>query len=362
MNKKTFKTGDIITPEFLNALQNPSFEKGEEEVGKLPLPPNYGEKQQWKTFKVEGAENTVNLEDWDRNAIVRVGPSFTNGHTVWPSSLTINCSSALKGAVFVVPDLSEDDSEMSVTYNFGDFNSTKTVKKAEILIWYVGVSGIYRVPRYIVVPSYLTGIFKTINAVEKVNSPVFHVGNSDNGIDIEFDLDQSHTATYLGLIFGVLNSSTVIHFPLIHVWKQATFEKDVTVNANMTIQKSTTIGSQKQGASLNVYGQIFTPADVLGRNVPVGTTSIGQATQEGGSVSYLEWQHRDKWTVGQVKKIFNDTGHDVTQEVLVPEHAGNATQGTWKYITIPSCCYKEFTCVGYESGVGAQFAILAPSA
>ncbi|SHL79599.1 hypothetical protein SAMN05720470_1174 [Fibrobacter sp. UWOV1] len=38
MNKKTFKTGDIITPEFLNALQNPSFEKGEEEVGHLPTP------------------------------------------------------------------------------------------------------------------------------------------------------------------------------------------------------------------------------------------------------------------------------------------------------------------------------------
>lgn len=46
MLKKVFKTGDIITPEFLNALQNLSFEKGEDEVEGLPLPPKYGEKVQ----------------------------------------------------------------------------------------------------------------------------------------------------------------------------------------------------------------------------------------------------------------------------------------------------------------------------
>lgn len=359
MQKQQITTGTPIPPEWYNAMQTPTYEGTDEEVGHLPLPPNYGEKQQWKTFMVEGAENTVNLGDWDRNAIVRVGPSFTNGNTVWPSSLTINCSSALNGVIFVVPDLSEDDSEMSVTYNFGDFNSTKTVKKGEILVWYVGVSGTYRVPRYIVFPSYLTGIFKTINAVEKVNSPVFHVGNAENGIDIEYDLDQTHTATYLGLLFGGfggLSSSQVIHFPLIHVWKQATFEKDVTIKADAVIEKTLRILQ-----SLTVVGQI-TASEVSAINTPNTTVSIGNPTQEGGDVSYLEWQLKGVWQVGQVKKIFNDTGHDINQVVFVPTHAGGATVGTWKNISFPAHTYREFTCVGHESGVGSQFAILAPSA
>lgn len=37
MDKKVFKSGDIITPEFLNELQNLSFEKSPDEVGGLPV-------------------------------------------------------------------------------------------------------------------------------------------------------------------------------------------------------------------------------------------------------------------------------------------------------------------------------------
>lgn len=46
MNKINFKTGTIIPPELMNALQNPSFTNDEENAGHLPLPPNYGEKVQ----------------------------------------------------------------------------------------------------------------------------------------------------------------------------------------------------------------------------------------------------------------------------------------------------------------------------
>ena len=46
MNKINFKTGTIIPPELMNALQNPSFTNAEEEAGHLPLPPNYGKKVQ----------------------------------------------------------------------------------------------------------------------------------------------------------------------------------------------------------------------------------------------------------------------------------------------------------------------------
>ena len=51
MNKINFKTGTIIPPELMNALQNPSFTNDEEEAGHLPLPPNYGKKVQ--TFVTE---------------------------------------------------------------------------------------------------------------------------------------------------------------------------------------------------------------------------------------------------------------------------------------------------------------------
>lgn len=46
MNKINFKTGGIIPPELMNALQNPSFTNDEEEAGHLPLPPNYDKKVQ----------------------------------------------------------------------------------------------------------------------------------------------------------------------------------------------------------------------------------------------------------------------------------------------------------------------------
>lgn len=46
MNKKVFKSGDIFSPEMIEALQDLSFLKDEDEVGHLPLPPNYGKKVQ----------------------------------------------------------------------------------------------------------------------------------------------------------------------------------------------------------------------------------------------------------------------------------------------------------------------------
>lgn len=46
MKKKVFETGVIVSPEFLNEIQNLSYEKDEDEVGGLPLPPNYDDKVQ----------------------------------------------------------------------------------------------------------------------------------------------------------------------------------------------------------------------------------------------------------------------------------------------------------------------------
>ena len=360
MQKQQITTGTPIPPEWYNAMQTPTYEGTDEEVGHLPLPPEYDRKIE----VFQSIQGSVDLS----TATSRVAMVYHNGSatSLQKETLSVNVPSGCPvEVIFLVPV--GTDYELDVVLPVHGTSTTTVNLKA-------GASGIFKRFSYggnsIWKHTELnrrdcTAYFASIVADTFVQAPKIRLGDNDHNIDIEYDLDEQHSATYLGLLFGGyggLSSSLVIHFPLIHVWKQATFEKDVTVNANMNIQKSTVIGSQQQSASLSVYGQIFTPFDVLARNVPGGTSSIGQATQEGGTASYLEWQYKDKWTVGQVKKIFNDTGHNVTQEVLVPEHAGNATQGTWKAITIPSYCYKEFTCVGYESGVGAQFAILAPSA
>lgn len=63
MNTKTFKTGDIVTPEFLNELQNPSYDKQPGEVGYLPTPDrlhiplgDYG------FAKIEKKDNAISFE------------------------------------------------------------------------------------------------------------------------------------------------------------------------------------------------------------------------------------------------------------------------------------------------------------
>lgn len=67
-------------------------------------------------------------------------------------------------------------------------------------------------------------------------------GDGNNDWDITVDNDQSST-TYGGAIFGPHNnpldaSGRALHIPGLHVWKQAAFEKDVDINADVTIEKS----------------------------------------------------------------------------------------------------------------------------
>lgn len=57
MNKKTFKLGENISPEFLNGLMDLSYSKSANEVGHLPLPPDYGIKPD--VFKT--SDGVVNL-------------------------------------------------------------------------------------------------------------------------------------------------------------------------------------------------------------------------------------------------------------------------------------------------------------
>lgn len=84
MNKINFKSGTIIPPELMNALQNPSFTNDEEEAGHLPLPPNYGEKVQ--VFVTEN--DAVDLSSASSGFVVVEHYGSTT--SVQPVTITIN--------------------------------------------------------------------------------------------------------------------------------------------------------------------------------------------------------------------------------------------------------------------------------
>ncbi len=84
MNKKVFKSGDIFSPEMIEALQDLSFLKDEEEVGHLPLPPNYGEKVQ--VFQTENG--AVDLST--ASSGFAVVEHYGSPTSVQPVTITIN--------------------------------------------------------------------------------------------------------------------------------------------------------------------------------------------------------------------------------------------------------------------------------
>lgn len=361
MQKQQFTDGSPLTPEWLNAMQNPTYAGTEEEVGHLPLPPEYGRKIE----VFQSVQGSVDLS----TATSLVAMIYHNGSStsIQKETLTVNLPSGCPvEVVFLIPV--GTDYELDVVLPIHGTSTTTINLKA-------GASGIFKRFSYggnsIWKHTELnrrdcTAFFASIVADTLVQAPKIRLGDNDHNIDIEYDLDQQHTATYLGLLFGGysgLSSSLVIHFPLIHVWKQATFEKDVTINANLNVQKNTQIGSQNSGASLSVYGQIYTPSSIVAKNTPSSVATIGNQV-EGGDV-YLDWQLKSKWEIGQVKKIFNHTGSEIVQTVMVPHSlsaAGLSNDGYMDNITFPRYKYVEFTCVGYCSNAGYEFAVLAPSA
>lgn len=75
MNKIPFQNNTVIPPEWLNAIQNLSYEKQSNEVGHLPNPDDVFHFQQWKTFFTEYDEEndlcSVNYGTWEGNVILR---------------------------------------------------------------------------------------------------------------------------------------------------------------------------------------------------------------------------------------------------------------------------------------------------
>lgn len=69
MNKIPFQNDTIIPPEWLNAIQNLSYEKEPGEVGYIPNPDDVFHFQQWRSFTID-ADNRITLGDYQRNVII----------------------------------------------------------------------------------------------------------------------------------------------------------------------------------------------------------------------------------------------------------------------------------------------------
>lgn len=135
MEKRTISAGDPVSPELLNALQNPSFTNSAEEVGHLPLPPDYDNKQQWMTFSFTGSNILANVGSWTRNAVVTCGPDSSDN---WPSSISV-VSQAMTGIIIVAPVLKLLDENNNVvrtpvSYTVGQDSINFDLVQGEIAI------------------------------------------------------------------------------------------------------------------------------------------------------------------------------------------------------------------------------------
>lgn len=69
MNKIPFQNNTVIPPEWLNAIQNLSYEKEPGEVGYIPNPDDVFHFQQWRTFTID-ENDRITLGDYQRNVII----------------------------------------------------------------------------------------------------------------------------------------------------------------------------------------------------------------------------------------------------------------------------------------------------
>ena len=69
MNKILFQNNTVIPPEWLNAIQDLSYDKEPGEAGYIPNPDDVFHFQQWRTFTID-ENNRITLGDYQRNVII----------------------------------------------------------------------------------------------------------------------------------------------------------------------------------------------------------------------------------------------------------------------------------------------------
>lgn len=244
MNTKTFKTGDIVTPEFLNELQNPSYDKQLGEVGHLPLPPNYSEKQQCKTIHVAGEATSVDLGDWPYNAVILV-QKFMQGETpVYPRTLTVRCANTT-GAIVVIPELDQNGAlSISVQGSGAAELATTTLKRGNIAV----------INAYDVVDEVQCYVrkFQSGDRVEFTNvmSSIFTVDGGD-GHKAMFYIDSS-----FNLVISAANNSTVTSVDL-RLPLKTPYLSTKKVNRALTIPDGLTTNDTRN--TLGLYFERYAP-------------------------------------------------------------------------------------------------------
>lgn len=108
MNKIPFQNNTVIPPEWLNAIQDLSYDKEPGEAGYIPNPDDFFHFQQWKTFFTEYDEEndwcSVNYGTWEGNVILR---SPYTKHIVNPTGV-------LRNAILIlITDFAEDQELIS---------------------------------------------------------------------------------------------------------------------------------------------------------------------------------------------------------------------------------------------------------
>lgn len=136
MNKKTITSGEPVSPELLNELQNPSYEKSEDEVGHLPLPPGYNEVKQMITVLLSGASNTLDLSTWQYNASILCKAEISTGDgstSEFPETLNLTVRPDT-GIILVKAELEDTAMGINVSVYGSDVTEHAQIRRGDIAV------------------------------------------------------------------------------------------------------------------------------------------------------------------------------------------------------------------------------------
>lgn len=290
MQKRTIYAGDPVPPELLNALQNPSFTNSAAEVGHLPLPPDYDNKQQWKTFSYTGSNIVANVGTWTRNAVITCGPDSNDN---WPSSISV-VSQAMTGIIILAPilPLLDDNNAVirtPVSYTIGSNSINFDLVQGEIaVLWSSNGSPVHKIVQS-------TGICRA---------------SSFEGSSFIFPLSNG--------------TSILVAVRLDNTTKHMAVSADVMTIQGKLIASSIDVGDDSHGkASINVNGDNAT-LDVKEKGT-YGAENLSYNTQSGSfSVGHSYQNNAEFFNATKGRGTFKiQSGEQIYNKILLNKNIGN---------------------------------------
>lgn len=168
MNKIPFQNNTIIPPEWLNAIQNLSYEKQSNEVGHLPNPDDVFHFQQWKTFFTEYDEEynvcRTSWVGWEKNVILR---SPYKKNIRWDATISRNA------LVVVIPDFPEGSDYIVISKSPG---WSIQIPKGNIGVLFFNESGI--LSKFFPLPcssSFTNAEFNALTVLSSITLPALSI-------------------------------------------------------------------------------------------------------------------------------------------------------------------------------------------